>query len=74
VKNTVFVVVQVYNFILLVSYVLNGNSTANVIQSYQSYMECALAAPDIVATVNSFDNHDDAQAHCMELTMKVRSN
>jgi hypothetical protein len=61
-----------YNWILLLTYMVDGSGTLNVIQSYQSYMECALQAPLVVETVEAFPNHTDITAQCIELTIKVR--
>ena len=61
-----------YNWILLLSYMLAGESHIAPIQSYQSYMECGLAAPEMVGTVEAMPGHTDVEAHCLELVIKVR--
>ena len=51
---------------------LAGESHIAPIQSYQSYMECGLAAPEMVGTVEAMPGHTDVKMHCLELVIKVR--
>ena len=61
-----------YNWILLLSYVLDGASHIAPIQSYQSYMECGLQGVNVVHNVEAMPGHTDVKAHCLELVIKVR--